>query len=809
MAMRTGGCILLLALHAGAFIGDPPEGDAWVAAVTSTTVTVGWRPIAGATRQRVYLMADPEGSKLQVESLAATARSYKLTALAPASPVFIRIEANTARGIVERSLAAHTKGGPRAALDTPVPEVHGYAPDVLMIVLAGGDGAAWQAPGWKVSRAGGAPIAIRAVNRESLPVGAPDYQVGYGKPYRDDVLDVDHRLYLSLAESIGSAEILHVEGPQGIRFLLTFNDRYLETPVIHLNQAGYYARATARFAYISGWMGDGGALRLEKFPSEAQILDCSHRDGVPPAVRYTLPVTVRSASDEEAGGEVRQIDLSGVAPAEGVTLRVRLPGVGVSWPTSVSQASAHTSFYILSRGLFLNRWGGDLGRQYTEWTRLPDRHRVYSGEQSDFSRLYPESTPRIGEKRITAGYHDAGDFEQRPMSIAVPELLMRAFELHPNSFRDGELNIPESGNGIPDLLDEALWGVTLWEQLQEPDGGVREGIQSHRHPWGFYLASEDPLPYWTFARDPNITARAVGVFAQAARLVRPYDARRAPDLEKRAALAWHYLDAHPASNASRLYAAGELYRLTHDRIYRDAFEQAWREMGPAGAFSNFSPNQLSQADYAKGQRTVADFLLGYLLDPSADPEIRSLADKRLTAYANDAVKRTETEHAYRNPRPARYAMDWGQGATMVRFLDTVIARLQMGGLDPSVHQQYLNALSLAADYVFGGNPNGLVYITGLGSVSVQEPLHLDSLVFLKRGKGPMPGIPVFGPTSSAPKAPYTLPAIAAFYPAFAQRPLGLRYADVRTVPNFNEFSVWETQAPEAELFAILLGEDRP
>ena len=150
-------------------------------------------------------------------------------------------------------------------------------------------------------------------------------------------------------------------------------------------------------------------------------------------------------------------------------------------------------------------------------------------------------------------------------------------------------------------------------------------------------------------------------------------------------------------------------------------------------------------------------------------------------------------------------MDLGQGTSTVRFLDTLIACMQLGGLSAQQEQQYFNALSLAADYLLGGNPNGLVYITGLGSRNVQEPLHLDSLVFIKEGKGPMPGIPVFGPTTSAPTAYYTLPALAAFYPVFSQRPEALRYADVRTVPNFNEFSVWEMQAPEAELFAVLLG----
>ncbi|SPF40765.1 conserved hypothetical protein [Candidatus Sulfopaludibacter sp. SbA4] len=677
-------------------------------------------------------------------------------------------------------------------------EVHACAPDVLQVTLTAGNGPAWQSGKWTVTRANSAQIAVRSVHRDSVAVGAPDYQIGFGKPYRDDVLNVDHRIYLALAEPIGNLEILRIQGPQGTNILLPFNDRYLETPAIHLNQAGYNPHATRRYAYISGWMGDGGSLPLTRFPATAEILDDSR------AVIGTAPITERSAMDPEAGGEVKQIDLSSVTPAEKTTFRLRIPGVGVSWPTSVSQASALHSFYIVTRGLFHNRWAGDLKPQFTEWSRPPDYHHVYTGELADFVKLFPADTPRTAERRLTGGYHDAGDFEQRPMSTVVPQLLMRALELNAKPFTDRQLNIPESGNGIPDLLDEALWGVVPWEQLQESDGGVRLGVQSNRHPWGFYLANEDPLPYWTFSRDANTSARAAGIFAQAARLVSPYDKARSAALKQRAVKAWSYADANQAGNGGRLYAAGELYRLTGLQIYKDAFERVWRSIGPYGAFNEFAPYQLSQSDYKTGKRSMSDYVEAYIAASPAS-EIKTVAVTWFTKYADEALKRMETEHAYRNPRPAKYPMDWGQGTTMVRFLDTVIARMQLGGLSPQQKQQYFDALSLAADYVLGANPAGLVYITGLGSRPVEEPLHLDSLVFIKRGKGPMPGIPVFGPTATAPKAAYTLPVVAAFYPAFAQRPEAFRYADVRSVPHFNEFSVWETQAPEVELFAILLG----
>jgi endoglucanase len=487
----------------------------WAAA---SAPTLGWKAIHAARSVRLYLQADPSVGGILLATLPGNATSYQFQKLTPGVTAFIRIEAETAGGVVSQNLSIQTPGGPGAVLDSPVREIHAYAPDILRVVLSGGNGSTWQAGPWSITRANGAKIAVREVHRESIPVGGPDYQVGYGRPYRDDVLDIEHRIYLVLAEPIGNIEILNIHGPKSIDLMLPFNDRFLETPVIQLNQVGYDPHATQRFAYVSGWMGDGGTLPLTNFPTEAEVLE---DNGSRATVVAAVPVTTRSKFDPEVGGEVRQIDLSAVAPSEGRRLRVRLPGVGISWPTSVGESAISQTFSILARGLFLNRWGGDLKPRFTEWSRPADYHAVYTGELADFKQMYPASMPRTGERRVTAGYHDAGDFEQRPMSTVVAQLLMRAFELGSHSFADGQLNIPESGNGIPDLLDEALWGVSFWEQLQESDGGVRQGVQSHRHPWGFYLASDDPLPYWTFSRDANVTARAAGLFAQAARLVSP------------------------------------------------------------------------------------------------------------------------------------------------------------------------------------------------------------------------------------------------------------------------------------------------
>src|SRR5687768_11043832 len=123
---------------------------------------------------------------------------------------------------------------------------------------------------------------------------------------------------------------------------------------------------------------------------------------------------------------------------------------------------------LLRSGLYLNRWGGDLRLENTEWSRpidhvtMPDgKPIVYTGEDQDWTKEPgPSST---GARYVVGGHHDAGDFDLRAGHTQIPQVLLRAYELNPSKFTDGQLHIPESGNGIPDLLDEALWNIQGWE----------------------------------------------------------------------------------------------------------------------------------------------------------------------------------------------------------------------------------------------------------------------------------------------------------------------------------------------------------
>jgi hypothetical protein len=204
---------------------------------------------------------------------------------------------------------------------------------------------------------------------------------------------------------------------------------------------------------------------------------------------------------------------------------------------------------------------------------------------------------------------------------------------------------------------------------------------------------------------------------------------------------------------------------------------------------------------------MADFTLGYLAGPAPEAGIVTTTRAQLDERADDmATYVLDSDFAHRHGRSTGTPSDWGMAAGTGRNGDMMYQRLQLGGLAAVKRQEYFDALSVAADYLLGCNPAGMVYVTGLGSRHPEQPLHTDSLAFMaEAGMPPVPGIPVYGPVVSMPGSYWYLPIDAAFYPIFEDQPEGLRLSDTRGSVNMSEFDVWSMQAPLAELFAALLG----
>jgi endoglucanase len=155
--------------------------------------------------------------------------------------------------------------------------------------------------------------------------------------------------------------------------------------------------------------------------------------------------------------------------------------------------------------------------------------------------------------------------------------MLNYYEAFEDHFIDNQYNIPESGNSIPDFLDETLWGVKIWEALQldstnssDPSeyGGVMGGTETSQHP-GYGTDRADwenngTQDYGTYAVYESTTFASAGFFAQASRLIEPYDVQKSQEFLARAELAWDYAEGHAFNTrlGFKMYAALQLYIAT-------------------------------------------------------------------------------------------------------------------------------------------------------------------------------------------------------------------------------------------------------
>src|SRR5690606_35650274 len=113
----------------------------------------------------------------------------------------------------------------------------------------------------------------------------------------------------------------------------------------------YHPAARRRYAYVSGYRGDGGGQPLTGLPGSAQVLvtpaDIFADAGV---VANDLTIAAHVQNDPASGSEVRAIDLSSVPANESTSLRVRIAGVGVSARTAVGGNAARASYVSVARG---------------------------------------------------------------------------------------------------------------------------------------------------------------------------------------------------------------------------------------------------------------------------------------------------------------------------------------------------------------------------------------------------------------------------------------------------------------------------
>ena len=445
-------------------------------------------------------------------------------------------------------------------------------------------------------------------------------------------------------------------------------------------------------------------------------------------------------AEPDSGDQVRAADFSALAKPG--TYFVDVPGVGRSFEFPVGDDVFTRPLYLALRSFYGQRCGTavDLGPQFPGY-RYPACHLEGS---------WHASSGRTGPRASAKGWHDAGDYGRYVVNSGITTgTLLWAFELFPDRLQGLALDIPESGDAMPDVLDEIRWNLDWMLSLQDEDGGAFHKQTSEAFP-GFVMPQDDRSTSFAIGtgappfKGTCATADLAAVAAIAGRAYRPYDAAYAERALAAARRAFAWAAAHPdvpfrnpAGVSTGAYGDGNC----QDELLWAAAE-LWRTGGDEAAHRYFLEHEQAlrgaiRADGPPAWPSVATLALwSYALAPKGDDAVRA-ALRRDSLAAADAIVARSAAHGYRVSLTGRDYV-WGSNGVVANYGLQLLVANRLAA-DP----RYVAAARDDLYYLLGRNTFSLSWVSQVGANPFRHPHHRPSGA--DANPEPWPGLLAGGP----------------------------------------------------------------
>ena len=531
--------------------------------------------------------------------------------------------------------------------------------------------------------------------------------------------------------------------------------RQTRSIALHAIQTGYRPDDPYKRAYLSFWMGvdrDGKNGSCTPEVNAFEVVDAAGR-----TVFTGKAELAKNAGEAEqicihetldyTKAAVRRLDFSNFKTPG--NYRVFVPGIGLSGPFRIAADVWEKPFQAAMQGILAQRQGIDLGPPACAYTRKRPFHPddgvefyqltipVQGGQEAGEGGLDGRGgnlleLSKAGKlQRVTGiwgGYQDAGDWDSLGGHLSATYDLLGLYDLNPAAFSRIKLSLPaeEMKNGLPGILNEAMWQMPLWRRLQLPDGGVRGG---YGYGWGCPPGTTSSMikSAGVYAVDHETTLRYAAAAARAARVLAAFDKKLAAEYLESANRAWAWVELHSKPDDAiyrnvlsfdkelplnlrnlRAMAAVELLAATRDPAFDKAFKQS-SELAKKGEL-----RYLDQLD--------TDFAYARLPEGVGDAELKKRASDWIAAYADHAIEFSR-KNAYdiiagtRTDFPlifaCRYFSTPAQGGFALIYAYELTKK-----------PAYLAAAVQGSNYCLGANPDNLSYCTGVG----YNPQHYNFIV---------------------------------------------------------------------------------
>lgn len=572
-------------------------------------------------------------------------------------------------------------------------------------------------------------------------------------------LRIGNDLYLQLSSPISDGASVQVinDGslwPTSTVFAATV-DPFRYNPGIHVNQEGYlpgYSKK-AIIGYYLGNLGEMGIptnnFYLVSSPDKAVVYQGTLTPRKDVGYQY-LPAPYQN---------VYEADFSAFStPGE---YRLVVPGMGASVPFKIDEGTAMDFARTYALGLYHQRSGTAVVLPFTRFTHAAD-HIAPAGVPtndsapfaftwytvSNYTRdINPDNPPQVapiltnytaqlypfvnrGTVSVSGGHFEAGDYNRVTYNGAhlIHDLVFAADSL-PGLAALDNLGIPESGDGLSDLLQEAKWEADFIVRMQDADGAFYYSVYPQSREYEFDVLPENGDPQVVWPKNTATTAAAVAALAQCSSspLFKQIYPQAAATYWAKAKLGWQFLtnaiarfgfdgayqkiqhfDDDFMHRDELAWAACEMFLASGDPQYQaklfewfpdptdvSTFYQGWQRMW--GSFGN------AARDYAFSVRS------GRMTAGQIQPDYLGKCINVITNSGNDVLQWSQ-DNAYGSSFPDITKAYRGGGwyFSAVQAFELVVA------YQFNPEPLYIEAMLRNLNYEAGCNPVNVSYLTGVG-----------------------------------------------------------------------------------------------
>ncbi|MEO0869819.1 MAG: glycoside hydrolase family 9 protein, partial [Cyanobacteria bacterium J06642_11] len=419
-----------------------------------------------------------------------------------------------------------------------------------------------------------------------------------------------------------------------------------------------------------------------------------------------------------------------------------------------------------TKTFFYQRSGFSKTEPYAD-ARWTDGAAYIGPGQDTQARFVDDKENPLSERAMHGGWFDAGDTNKYVTYTLQPvHQLLSAYSQNPKIWTD-DFNIPESGNGIPDLLDELKYELDWLIRMQDDDGGafIKVGNLDYNPPSP--IPSKDTRPRYYGPKCSSSTIAIASLFAHAA-----VEMKNIPDLEDyaseltwRAGSAWDWFQANPVDNdcdtgeiksgdadmnpdaqlGTAVSAAVYLFAATGDPKYSKYVVENLNLAQPYrdGPWSRYDPWQ-------------GDALIVYSQLPNADAatkeKIITDLENKLLQYHPEAYGNDDSLDPFRSHMPDEQ-YHWGSNMTKANYGNMNYDPVMLGiheAEGPAYKERALGAIN----YFHGVNPLGVVFLSNMYDYGAEHSANEIYHQWFGQGefknaltskRGPAPGFFMGGP----------------------------------------------------------------